>query len=68
MDGLTALRQVLELSGKLVPRIAIFHLLITGDGAEIVETDSMPGKQNSEATMFGRRLQWYSRQVSTLQP
>lgn len=44
--GLTVLRQVLELSGKLVPRIATFYLLVTGDGAEIVERDSMPGKQN----------------------
>lgn len=49
--SLTALRQVLELSGKLVPETVIFHLLVTGSGSgsRHKETDSMLRKQKLES-------------------
>lgn len=70
-DGLTVLRQVLELSVKLVRGTAIFHLPVTGCGRgweeEIAETGCMCRKQNPESAEAGSRLQRYSAQVSTSQ-
>ena len=65
---MTALRQVLELSGKLVSGTAIFHLFVPGNGAGMVETDYMPRKQTTcpESRIcsgFDSKLQCCSRQV-----
>lgn len=41
-DDLTALRQVLQFSGKLVPGTAIFHLPVTGGGTGIAGQTAHP--------------------------
>lgn len=62
-DVLTALRRVLELSGKPVPRSAISHLLSLEVGQALWRQTALPpNKQNPESDAWPP---WYSQQVST---